>query len=113
MVPAARRAIMTPTLSQGLSPVRSVLDNGAVVLVHETPIIRAVAIRGAFRAGTVHDPADAAGLAHLMGRVIDRGTERRTVDVIAEELDERGVSLRIVTTRHLMTLSCTCLSEDF
>jgi zinc protease len=33
--------------------------------------------------------------------------------MLAEELDDRGVALRIVPTRHTTTLSCTCLSEDF
>ncbi len=58
-------------------------------------------------------PLDLPGLAYLTGRVIDRGTEHRSADVIAEELDERGISLRVGTTRHTMTLSCTCLAEDF
>ena len=38
-------------------------------------------------------PAGAAGLAHFVSRTIDRGTETRTADEIAEELDSRGVSL--------------------
>ena len=41
------------------------------------------------------EPDDLPGLAYLTGRVIDRGTERRTADVIAGELDQRGVSLRV------------------
>ena len=32
---------------------------------------------------------------------------------IAEELDDRGVALRVTTTRHRLSVSCTCLSEDF
>src|SRR4029079_13736446 len=39
--------------------------------------------------------------------------ERKSADIIAEELDTRGVSLRIATTRHMMTCSSTCLAEDF
>ena len=45
--------------------------------------------------------------------MLDRGTEHRTADQLAEELDERGVSLRIASSRHATILSCTCLSEDF
>ena len=33
--------------------------------------------------------------------------------MIAEALDDRGVSLKVSTNRHAMTLSCTCLPEDF
>jgi zinc protease len=49
----------------------------------------------------------------MTGRVIDRGTARRPAEIIAEELDERGVSLRVATTRHAMSISCSCLAEDF
>jgi zinc protease len=104
---------MTPTLATGLSPVRAVLDNGAVVIAQETSATPAVAINAMFLGGGLSEPDDLTGLAHFTGLVIDRGTERRSADIIAEELDERGVSLRVATTRHATTLSCTCLAEDF
>jgi zinc protease len=104
---------MSPIVAAGLSPVRVALDNGAVVIVQEASAIPAVSINATFLAGGIHDPETLTGLAYLTGRVIDRGTERRTGDEIAEELDQRGVSLRVGTTRHAMTLSCTCLAEDF
>jgi zinc protease len=104
---------MSPTVAAGLSPVRVSLDNGAVVIVQPASATPAVSINATFLAGGIHEPDDLTGLAYLTGRVIDRGTERRTADEIAGELDQRGVSLRIGTTRHTMTLSCTCLAEDF
>jgi zinc protease len=104
---------MTPTLAGSLSPVRATLDNGAVVIVQETSSTPAVAINATFLAGGLYEPPHLSGLAYLTGRVIDRGTEHRSADVIAEELDERGITLRVGTTRHTMTLSCTCLAEDF
>jgi zinc protease len=104
---------MSSTVGAGLFPVRAVLDNGAVVIVQEAAATPAVSINATFLAGSQHEPDPLVGLAYLTGRVIDRGTERRDADVIAGELDQRGVSLRIGTTRHTMTVSCTCLSEDF
>lgn len=103
----------TPSLASGLSPVRATLENGAVVIVQETSSTPAVAINATFHAGSLYEPDHLPGLAYLTGRVMDRGTERRSADVIAQELDERGVSLRVGTTRHTMTLSCTSLAEDF
>ena len=73
----------------------------------------AVAINATFLAGSSDEPEELPGLAHLMGRVIDRGTELRSADAIADTLDERGVTLHVGTTRHTTTLSCTCLAEDF
>jgi zinc protease len=67
----------------------------------------------AVRAGSGHDPAERVGLAHFVSKVIDRGTAVRTADEVAEALDGRGVSLNSSVGRHLLTLGCTCLAEDF
>lgn len=104
---------MSATLTRGLTPVRRQLANGAVVTVQETSMAPAVTISAMFRAGGVHEPPDLPGLAYLTGRVIDRGTEGRDAAAIAEELDERGVTLKVSTNRHGITLSCTCLAEEF
>jgi zinc protease len=104
---------VTTALTRGLSPVRTVLPNGAVVLMHETSTIPAVTMLATFQAGSVYDPPDLPGVASLTGRLLDRGTEHRSGEVIAEELDQRGVALKVSTSRHTMSLSCTCLSEDF
>ncbi len=104
---------MTVALTRGLSPVRSVLDSGVVVLVQPTTTSPAVTINATFRAGGIYEPPDLPGLAYLASRLLDRGTERRSADVLAEELDDRGVALRVLPTRHTMAITCTCLSEDF
>ena len=104
---------MAATLAQGLSPVRQELANGAVILAQETAMTPAVTFSATFRAGSVFDPPDLPGLAYLTGRVLDRGTATRSAAVLADELDDRGVSLRVSTNRQALTISCTCLSEDF
>ena len=104
---------MTTTVASGLTPVRETLSNGAVLIVQETAFSPAVTIHMAFRAGSLEEPDDRPGLAWFLARVLDRGTaSRRAVDV-AEALDDRGVALKISTNRHVLSLSCTCLSEDF
>jgi zinc protease len=104
---------MTTTLARGLSPVRAELANGSVVLVQETSMTPAVTIRAVLHAGSMFDPVELPGLSFLTGRLLDRGTERRTASRIAEELDNCGVSLKVSTSRHGLILSCACLSEDF
>jgi zinc protease len=104
---------MSATVADGLSPVRRVLPNGAVVIAQETAFSPAVTLSLAFRAGSLYEPDALAGLAWLFGRVIDRGTAARSADAIADGLDDRGVALRVSINRHLATLTCTCLSEDF
>jgi zinc protease len=100
-------------LVQGLTPTRTALGNGAIVLAEETATHPAVTLLVTVLAGGVHDTADRLGLAHFVSRVIDRGTESRSADAIADLLDGRGVTLNAGVGRHALTLGCTCLAEDF
>jgi zinc protease len=99
--------------SSGLSPVRLVLDNGCVTIAQETLAAPAVSLNVTILAGSVRDPDPLPGLAYLTGQVIDRGTTSRSDEMLAEELDDRGVALRVTVTRHTLVLSCTCLTQDF
>jgi zinc protease len=109
----------TRSTAPGLAPVRLVLANGAVLLAKQTSTMAAVTINLTVRAGSICDPADARGATYLLSRVIDRGTlgtastTPRSADEIAEALDGRGIGLGLSVTRHLFSLVCTCLSEDF
>jgi zinc protease len=100
-------------VASGLTAVRETLSHGASLIVQETAFSPAVTINLAFRAGSLEEPETLPGLAWFLARVIDRGTVTRTAIDIAEALDDRGVALRVSTNRHVLSLSCTCLSEDF
>jgi len=104
---------VSTAVSSGLTPVRHVLPNGIRVVVQETVFSPAVTFNVAFRAGSVYERDALTGLASFTARIIDRGTVSRSADAISEALDDRGVTLKVSTNRHLMTFSCTCLSEDF
>jgi zinc protease len=98
---------------KGLDPTRRVLDNGVTVIVKANHTTPAVSLLVGVRAGAYSDPADREGVAALCARVLDRGTVTRPADVIADDLDGRGASLSVVTGRHQMAISATCLSDDF
>jgi zinc protease len=100
------------TTTAGLSPVREVLANGARVIAKESRTTPAVTLHAGLHAGTIYDPPAQPGVAHFVSRTIDRGTVHRTADAIAEELDNRGVSLAVSVNRHAVSLVCTCLVED-
>ncbi len=113
MTVVPRPPVAAGAASEGLSPTRQVLPNGVTVIARETRTAPAVTIHAAVHAGTIYDPADLPGLAHFVSRTIDRGTAAFTADQIAEELDSRGVSLNVSVNRHVISLICTCLVEDF
>ncbi len=104
---------MTTALQKGLAATRHELNNGAVIISKEAHTVPAVTLQVGVRAGSIYDADRLLGLSHLTSRVLDRGTQRRSSEDIAEALDERGVSLSVGANRHVMTVSCTCLSEDF
>ena len=104
---------MTTALQKGLAAARHALDNGAVVITKEAHTVPAVTIQVGVRSGSIYDSDALLGLSHLTSRVLDRGTRDKSSDDIAEALDERGVSLSVSANRHVLTVSCTCLSEDF
>ena len=103
----------TTDVKVGLAPTRALLDNGLTVIAKETRKTPAVTIHIGISAGSICDPVDDPGTAHLLSRVIDRGTATRSAEDIATALDDRGVSLTTGVTRHLFSLACTCLAGDF
>jgi zinc protease len=103
---------MTTAVHRGLTPARARLDNGATVIAQDTATHAAVTIQASVAAGSGHDPDAALGLAYFTSKVIDRGTESKSADELAEAFDARGVSLTVGVSRHLMTFTCTCLAED-
>ena len=106
-------SLLHTTATRGLMPTRQVLGNGLTVLSKHTSVTPAVTINATIHAGAATDLPDRSGLAHFLSKTIDRGTATRSADQIAEDLDSRGVSLAISVTRHVLSLTCTCLAEDF
>jgi zinc protease len=77
---------------------------------HTSP---AVSLLVGVRTGAFADPPDRDGTAALCARVLDRGTAKRSADVIADDLDGRGASLSVIAGRHQTALAATCLADDF
>lgn len=104
---------MTTAVQRGLAPVRRVLANGLTVIAKQSRATPAVTINAGVRAGSACDLDDRVGLSYFASRVLDRGAEGWTAEAIAEDLDNRGVSLQMSVNRHLVMLVTTCLVEDF
>ena len=89
---------VTTAVARGLSPIRTVLDSGAVVIVQETPMTPAVTINATVRAGGVHEPPVGSasrfwsGASSIAERCV--GPPKYS----PEELDDRGVSLRVASS---------------
>ncbi len=96
-----------------LKPTRVVLPNGITVIAKANHTSPTVSLLVGVRTGAYADPPGKDGTAALCARVLDRGTPKRTAEVIADDLDGRGASLSVVAGRHQMALAATCLADDF
>ncbi len=91
---------------------REVLPNGIVLLVAERPAVPIVAVRVLTRAGAVFDPDDRAGLAHLTGALLTRGTAKRTGPEVDSAIEFVGGSLEAVAGRDSLTLALSVQKKD-
>ena len=91
---------------------REVLPNGIVLLVAERPAVPIVAVRVLTRAGAVFDPDDRAGLAHLMGALLTRGTAKRTGPEVDSAIEFVGGSLEAVAGRDNLTVALSVQKKD-
>jgi zinc protease len=72
---------------------RIVLPNGLILLMSENHSIPSVSINAVVRAGSRFETDSQAGLASLVGALIDAGTASRTSQQIAETIEEAGGQL--------------------
>lgn len=99
--------------SQLTKPIRSVLDNGMVVIVHENHSNPTVAISGNLKAGKVFDPADKQGVAALTAEMLNRGTTKRTSLELANQLEFVAAQLDTSVDVESATFSGKSLTKDF
>ena len=91
---------------------RTVLDNGAVLLVAERPSLPMVVVSIMLQTGSVADPSTKEGLANLTAELLMRGTKKHSAQELAEALDFLGASLSADADYEVTTLSLTTLSKN-
>lgn len=93
--------------------VRTVLDNGIVLLTWENPAADIIAARIFVRAGSRWEKAHQAGLSHLLSAVITKGTGTLSSLEIAERVESVGASLSADSTTDYFLFSLKTVSSDF
>ena len=89
------------------------LQNGMqviAVLHHEQP---AVSMRMLIRAGAVQDPANKVGVASLTASLLDRGTQSKTAEQIADEIDFIGGALATGSGSDLTFANSVVMKDSF
>src|SRR5688572_32950775 len=105
--------LVSPGFGQtALTPRRSVLNNGIVLLTSEQRTLPMVSIEMLIHAGSRYDAPKQEGLANLTAKLISEGTKRRSARQISESLDFLGASLSADSGEDLASVSLTILKKD-
>jgi len=92
--------------------VKARLPNGVDVIIveqHKQPV---VTVTLATQAGGSYDPADKAGLSDLVAEVLTKGTEHRTADQIAAEVEGAGGSIGAYADNDFLRITVSALAEN-
>ncbi|MGH7538760.1 MAG: M16 family metallopeptidase [Gemmatimonadales bacterium] len=92
--------------------VQTTAPNGVVVLSERVASVRSVAVGIWVRTASVHEPRHKMGVSHLLEHMVFKGTQRRTAQEIALELESRGGSLDAYTSRDATAYQARVLDAD-
>src|SRR2546428_12568576 len=112
---SVRRRKLKPT-DLGLRPTFEVhsetLPNGLKVLMVENSSVPAVSLNASVLAGARYDPEEKAGLALMVSRLLDEGTEHRTSLEIAEAIESVGGAVETDGSFERIVVSVGVLKKD-
>ena len=103
---------LSSSLEARLSPQRSALDNGLVLLTSEQRALPMVTLSLLIEAGSRFEPKGSEGLANLTARLLTYGTRTRTALEISDTLDFLGAQLTTECSEDVASLSLTVLKKD-
>ena len=90
---------------------KQVLPNGLVVITETMSHVRSVSVGVWVRNGSRREAAEENGLAHFMEHMVFKGTERRSAEEIAREMDSIGGMLDAFTSKEQICFNAKVLDE--
>jgi len=88
------------------------LDNGLRVLTDTVPHVETISLGAWVDISTRHEPAEINGISHLLEHMAFKGTERRSAQAIAEEIENVGGHLNAYTSREHTAYYAKVLKQD-
>lgn len=92
---------------------KEVLENGLTILIKESRDTPTVSIRAVFLGGTRYETPAKAGIGALFSRMLTRGTEGRSAQKLAGDVESLGGSLEGFSGRNSLGLRAEFLSRFF
>src|ERR1043165_7159459 len=91
---------------------RHVLPNGLVVVTETMTHVRSVSVGVWIRNGWRGESTEQNGLAHFMEHMVFKGTERRSAEAIAREMDSVGGMLDAFTSKEQICFNAKVLDQN-
>jgi predicted Zn-dependent peptidase len=90
---------------------REVLPNGLVIVTEPIPHVRSASIGIWLRTGSRSEAPARSGIAHFLEHMVFKGTERRTAEQIAREVDRIGGMMDAFTAKEMVSFNAKVLDE--
>jgi len=91
--------------------VREVLKNGLTLVTEAMPHVRSVAIGVWLKRGSRHETEAQTGISHFIEHMVFKGTERRSAEQIASEVDSIGGHMDAFTAKEYASFHLKVLDE--
>lgn len=102
---------MSKTLNRSLAVETTVLPNGLKIITESMPGARSLSLGIWLRSGSRRETAAENGISHFIEHMLFKGTERRTTQEIARELDTIGGYSDAFTGKELVSFNAKALDE--
>jgi zinc protease len=89
-----------------------ILENGLKILLVENPSLPTVSMTGSVLTGARYDPESKAGLAIMVSRLLDEGTENRTSFEIADAIESVGGAIETDGSFERIIATASVLNRD-
>jgi zinc protease len=100
------------TAEARLSPTRTVLDNGLVVITSEQSALPMVTLSLLIESGSRLDAAGREGTANLVAQLLTYGTKKRSAVEFSDALDFLGATISTGCSEEAVTANLTILKKD-
>ena len=90
---------------------KEILSSGLVVLTEPMEHVHSVSVGIWIRSGSRREPPELNGISHFIEHMVFKGTERRTAEDIAREVDRVGGMLDAFTSKELVCFNTRVLDE--
>ena len=90
---------------------REVLPNGLTILTEQMDHIRSVSLGIWLKAGSRNEEPDVNGISHFVEHMVFKGTEHRTAEDIAREVDSIGGNMDAFTGKEMVCFNIKVLDE--